>query len=173
MRPAAANGRTESGHWEMDTVKGVKNGNTDCLFTLTDRKTRAEIIRKLPDGKAASVVAALDSIEKELGADFSSVFKSITADNGVEFSDYEALERSCLSDGKRCGLFFAHPYRSGERGTNENSNGIIRRFFPKGTDFSTVSEEAVAKTQSWINNYLRKILQGQPPIKLSPFRLLA
>ncbi|MDR1257230.1 MAG: IS30 family transposase [Spirochaetaceae bacterium] len=172
-RPAAANERTESGHWETGTVKGVKNGNTDCLFTLTDRKTRAEIIRKLPDGKAASVVAALDGIERELGADFSSVFKSITADNGAGFSDYEALERSCLSDGKRCGLFFAHPYRSGERGTNENSNGIIRRFFPKGTDFSTVSEEAVAKVQSWINNYPRKILHGQPPIKIAPSRLLA
>jgi IS30 family transposase len=172
-RPAAANERTESGHWEMDTVKGVKNGNTDCLLTLTDRKTRAEIIRKLPDGRASSVIAALDGIERELGAGFSEVFKSVTADNGVEFSDYEALERSCLSDGKRFLLFFAHPYRSGGRGANENSNGIIRGFFPKGTDFSAISEEAAAKVQSWINNYPRKILDGRPPIKLAPFRLLA
>jgi IS30 family transposase len=171
-RPAAANGRTDSGHWEKGAVKGVKNGNTDCSLALTGRKTRAEIIRKPPDGKAASAVAALDGIEKELGADFPNMFKSIAADNGAGFSDYEALERSCLSDGKRRGLFFARPYRSGERGTNENSNGI-RGFFPKGTDFSTVSEEAVAKVQSWINNYPRKILHGQPPIKIVPFRLLA
>jgi IS30 family transposase len=70
-------------------------------------------------------------------------------------------------------LFFAHPYRSGERGANENSNGIIRGFFPKGTDFSKVSDEDIAKTQNWMNHYPGKILDGLPPIKLFPLRLLA
>ncbi|MDR2444612.1 MAG: hypothetical protein LBD44_01555 [Spirochaetaceae bacterium] len=94
-----------------DTVKGVKNGSsTECLLTLTERKTRVEIVRKLKDGREASVTEALDAIEKEMGDDFSKAFKSITADNGVEFSDYHALERSCLSEGKRYMLFFARPF---------------------------------------------------------------
>jgi IS30 family transposase len=72
---------------EIDTVKGAQNGPTLCLLTLTDRKTRAEIIRKLPDGTAASVTAALDALERELGTRFPLLFKTITADNGVAFPD--------------------------------------------------------------------------------------
>jgi IS30 family transposase len=75
--------------------------------------------------------------------------------------------------GKQYLLFFAHPYRSGERGANENSNGIIRRFFPKGTDFANVSEWEIAKAQTRMNRYPRKILNGLPPVKLFPLRLLA
>jgi IS30 family transposase len=172
-RPAAANDRTESGHWEMDTIKGAQNGHTPCLLTLTERKTRAEIIRKLPDGAAFSVVAALDALERELGTRFPLLFKTITADNGVEFSDYAGLERSCLLEGKRFQLYFAHPYRAHERGSNEHGNGIIRRFFPKGTDFSLVTEEQAAGVQAWMNRYPRKILNGLSPEQVLPFQLLA
>jgi IS30 family transposase len=168
-RPAYINDRSETGHWEMDTVRGVKNEHPECLLTLTERKSRYEIIVQLPDGKSATVVAAIDRIERSCGDNFGSLFKSITPDNGTEFSDFEGLERSCLREGKRLTLFFAHPYRAGERGTNENANGIIRRFFPKGTDFSLVSEDAVRKVQSWMNRYPRKILHGASPKACFPF----
>jgi hypothetical protein len=76
--------------WEMDTVKRVKNGSTECLLTITERKSRAGIIRKLKDGKAASVIAALDTIERELGNDFSKTFKSITAGSSPVMKHWNA-----------------------------------------------------------------------------------
>lgn len=167
-RPAVANDRSEAGHWEMDTIKGPQNGSTACLLTLTERKTRAEIIRKLPDGSAASVVAALDGLERSLGPRFSPLFKSVTSDNGVEFSHTAGMERSCCSEKQRLSFFYAHPYRASERGTNEHANGMIRRFFPKGTDFSLISGEAIAKAQGWMNRYPRKILGGSCPARLFP-----
>ena len=100
-RGEGADRRDEAGHWEMDTVKGPQNGSSACLLTLTERKLRAQIIRKLPDGKAASVVAALDALDREHADTFPLLFKSVTADNGVEFSDYRGLERSCVSAGNQ------------------------------------------------------------------------
>jgi IS30 family transposase len=167
-RPAVANDRSEAGHWEMDSIKGPQNGSTACLLTLTERKTRAEIIRKLPDGSAASVVAALNGLERTVGPRFSTLFKSITSDNGVEFSNAAGMERSCSSEKQRLSLFYAHPYRASERGTNEHANGMIRRFFTKGTDFSLVSGEAIANVQVWMNRYPRKILGGSCPARSFP-----
>jgi IS30 family transposase len=164
-RPESINNRSEAGHWEMDTVRGPKNGGLDCLLTLTERKLRTELIFKLPDGRAESVKAVMDGLERSLAENFPVVFKSVTPDNGSEFSDCEGLERSCLSDGLRFRLFYAHPYRACERGTNENANGIIRRFFPKGTDFSLISHDAVRQVQSWMNHYPRNILDGASPAR--------
>ena len=91
---------------------------------------------KLPDQKAASVVEAIDRLERKWGDMFTKVFRSITVDNGVEFSDYEGLERYVLHEGeKRPLLFYDHPYSSWERGTNENNNRLSRRHMPKGEDF--------------------------------------
>jgi IS30 family transposase len=136
---------------------------------LTGRQTRAQIIRKLPDGKTAPVVIALDAIERELADAFPLLFKSVTAGNGVGFSDYLGLERSCLTTGKRFALFFVHPYRSSEWGTNEHANGTIRRCFPKGTDFFLVSGRQIAKAQNWMNRSPRKIQDGPPTYPLTPF----
>lgn len=86
-RPDAIDTREEIGHWEMDTVKGKQGVTKSCLLVLTERKTRDEIIAKLPDQKAESVVNALDRLEKKWGDMFYNVFKSITVDNGSEFAD--------------------------------------------------------------------------------------
>jgi IS30 family transposase len=163
-RPACINDRSEGCHWEMDTVRGKKNGSQACLLTLTERKWRLEIIIRLSDGKSETVKAAIDKLERDAGYRFKFLFKSITPDNGTEFSDFEGLEASCLGAGKRFDLYFAHPYRACERGTNENHNGIIRRFFPKGTDFADVSDEQVRSVQRWMNRYPRKILGGHTPL---------
>lgn len=88
-----------------------------------------------------------------------SIFKSITFDNGTEFAAAEELERSCVNKRlPRTKVYFCHPYSSWERGTNENTNGMIRRRFPKGTNFAAVTNAQIAQAENWINNYPRKIL---------------
>lgn len=163
-RPKEVLKRLQAGHWEGDTVYSTKNGSRQCLLTLVERKTRLELIIKIPDRSAKSVKQAIDRIEQQLGSRrFREVFLSITFDNGSEFSDVKGLERSALTKGKRTALYFAHPYCSYERGTNENHNGIIRRFLPKGTDFTCVAQLRIRDIQHWMNSYPRKILNGLTP----------
>ncbi|MFA6845799.1 MAG: IS30 family transposase, partial [Sphaerochaetaceae bacterium] len=111
----------EAGHWEGDTVYSSRNGSKACLLTLVERKSRRELILKIPDRTSRSVRNGIDRIEKQLGSRlFRMVFLSITFDNGAEFADVPGLENSVLTQGKRTVLYFAHPYCSCERGTNEN-----------------------------------------------------
>ncbi len=86
------------------------------------------------------------------------MFASITADNGSEFLDYEALEASVFGKLERSHLYYAHPYSSWERGSNENATRIIRRFIPKGCDIGRYTVAAIQKIENWINRYPRKIL---------------
>jgi IS30 family transposase len=158
-RPAEANDRSEYGHWEMDLVVSCKDGK-GALLTLTERMTRHEIIIRLPNKTQRAVKRALDRLERRLGSNFKKKFKTITADNGSEFLDFESLEKSCRIKGKRFKMYFAHPYSSWERGSNENANGIIRRFFPKGTDFSKISPARIQEVEDWMNDYPRRILGG-------------
>lgn len=157
-RPDEVKDRENFGHWEMDTVKGKQGVTKSCMLVLTERKTRDEIIVKLPDQKAASVVEAIDRLERKWGDMFTKVFRSITVDNGVEFSDYEGLERSVLHEGeKRTFAFYCHPYSSWERGSNENNNRLIRRHIPKGEDFDEKQGRDIEYIENWINNYPRGI----------------
>lgn len=165
-RPGAVADRREAGHWEGDTVYSTKDGSKECLLTLVERRTRLELVVKIPDRTAASVVKAFDRLERRTGSRrFRIMFKSVTFDNGSEFSDVAGLERSILTGKCRTSLYFAHPYCSSERGTNENHNGIIRRFLPKGTDFARVTHKAVREIQDWMNTYPRKILGGLTPLQ--------
>lgn len=155
-RPKEANTREEYGHWEGDLVIGTKKRGA-VLFTLTERKTREEIIIKIPGKKAEYVAKALDMIEKRYKKEFYNKFKTITFDNGGEFRNWESLEKSYYKRRKivRTQVYYAHPYRSGERGSNENANRLIRRFIPKGIDITPISEEYIQKIENWINNYPR------------------
>ena len=157
-RPEEVESREDFGNWEMDTVYSKKEASKTALLVLTERKTREEIIERMPDRTKESTAKALDKIEKDFGEDFRKVFKTITVDNGGEFADVEALEKSALDGEKRTALYFCHPYSSYERGSNENQNRMIRRRHPKGTDFGTVTDEEIKETESWINHYPRKIL---------------
>ena len=155
-RPEEANTRKVYGHWEGDLVIGTKKRGS-VLFTLTERKTREEIIVKIPGKKAEYVAQALDLIEKKYKKIFYTKFKTITFDNGCEFRNWKCLEKSydCRRKSPRTQVYYAHPYRSGERGSNENANRLIRRFIPKGTDITPISEEYIQKIEDWINNYPR------------------
>lgn len=161
-RPEEVENREVFGHWEIDLVVGGKGTSTTALLTLVERKTRKMIIRKVPDRTQDSVLKALASMERSMGAGaFRTIFKTITADNGSEFLDVEAMEKSAFSQKQRTKLFYAHPYASWERGSNENGNRMIRRFIAKGKDIARFSRDRVQEIEEWINRYPRKILDFQ------------
>ena len=129
------------------------------LLVLSERVTRREIIIRIKDGRAETVVAALDRLERIYGAAFYEIFKTITVDNGSEFADADGIERSARrKDAKRTTVYYCHAYSSCERGTNENINRMIRRQFPKGTDFDKVTAAEVKRVETWLNDYPREIL---------------
>lgn len=156
-RPEEIDVREEFGHWEMDTVVGKKGESKHSLLVLTERKTREEIITLLYEHTMEQVVKALDSLEEKWGSLFSQIFKTITVDNGSEFSNCAGMEKSALGDGSRTKVYYCHPYSSYERGTNENQNRLIRRRVPKGENFDDRTEEDIQDVEDWINNYPRKL----------------
>lgn len=157
-RPEEANNRSEFGHWEIDGVIGRKTDKSE-LVTIIERQTLQYLILRVPERTQGAVIEALDLLEKKHGKLFTGIFKSITSDNGGEFLDFEGIEKSKYKNRKkRTKQYFAHPYSSWERGSNENANGIVRRFIPKGTNLNTVSDEKILWIQNWINNLPRKKL---------------
>lgn len=157
QRPAEISARNTFGHWEMDCVLG-KQGTKQTILAFTERLTRFEIVYKMPDHKAATVVRFVNKLEKRYGKQFRRLFKSITVDNGVEFSDFNGLEKSIFG-GKRTSVYYCHPYTSCERGSNERLNRELRRLIPKGTDLSTISDKRIKAVETWINNYPREIFE--------------
>ena len=156
-RPEAINRREELGHKEIDLIVGCKKSRA-AVLTIADRKGRGGMAFKLPDKKAASVQAVFDHLERRLGKKrFRETFRSITTDNGSEFLEYETLTKSIFG-GKRFEVYYCHPYSAWEKGTNENGNRMLRRFFPKGTDFGKVSQREIQEAVDWLNHYPRKIL---------------
>ncbi len=155
-RPIEILERKTFGHWEMDCVCGP---TLNTLLVLTERLTRKEIIFPMPNQKSESVLRCLNRLEYRFGKTFKKVFKSITVDNGSEFSDYQALQRSIFGkDNQRTTLYYCHPYCSAERGTNERINREIRRLIPKGSDLSKYSIEDIQCVEDWVNNYPRQVL---------------
>lgn len=161
-RPLMVEKRRDYGHWEGDTLKGPQGAKTS-LITLTERKSREEIIIKVERASQEAVKAAFDELELKYGRGFKSKFKSITFDNGVEFLDWRSLEISILDKGRRTTIYFAHSFSSWERGTNENHNRMIRRFIPKGTDIADFKEAQIKDIEGWMNAYPRKILAYKTP----------
>lgn len=150
--------RKEQGHWELDTVVG-KPGTKACLLVMTERAINTELIFKLTGKKQDCVVAALDKLERKLGArQFRTVFKTITCDNGSENLDMKGMERSLFSKRQRTTVYYAHPYSAYERGSNEVGNCLIRRFVPKGSDIGLLTHRQVRRIQYWMNHYPRRKL---------------
>lgn len=156
-RPEEIQSREEFGHWEMDTVVGKKGESKHSLLVLTERKTREEIIVLLYEHTMEMVVKALDSLEEKWGSLFPQIFKTITVDNGSEFSDCKGIEKSTIGDGSRTKVYYCHPYSSWERGSNEVTNRMVRRKVPKGTNFDDRTEEDIQEVENWINNYPREL----------------
>ena len=116
------------GHFELDTVLGKRDGVHECLMTITERKTRYEMIFKLSSKSADEVIHKFNQIKDFMKKNFDKVFKTITTDNGTEFSEFKEIIKDTKAK-----IYFCHPYCSGEKGSNERNNEIIRYFIPKST----------------------------------------
>lgn len=155
-RPQEVAARTSFGHWEFDTVVG--NGKKgEVLLVLTERYSRFEIIKKMPDKSALSTINALRALRQSFGDSFYQTFKSFTCDNGCEFA--AAIHKSPRSPlHGRVPVYYCHPYSAYERGSNENCNAIIRRFVKKGSRIERYSTRRIANIQRRINDMPRKVL---------------
>ena len=154
-RPRIVDHRSRIGDWESDTVESADHA--PGINTLVERKTGLVFITKLKSKKGISTRAA---IARRLCALPPTVRRTITFDNGPENRDWRPIEQTT---GTRC--FFAHPYHSWERGTNENTNGLIRDYFPKGTDFRTITDEEIAYVERELNERPRKRLGWRSPLQ--------
>ena len=158
LRPDYINNRKEFGHFEMDLVLGKQGKDKECLLTLTERKTRFEIVIKLNNKSSSEVIRAINSIKEHLKGYSSEIFKSITTDNGSEFSRYEEIEEILGTM-----IYFCHPGASYEKGTNERHNGMLREYIPKGSDISKYSAEDLDRIVSKLNDLERKKLNYYTP----------
>jgi transposase, IS30 family len=153
QRPKHVELRLEVGHWEGDLMIGI--GQKSAIGTIVERKTRYTFIVKIENRKSITVTQQFAQILNTLPK---YILKSMTYDNGLEMANHKWLTENTGMD-----IFFANPYSSWERGTNENTNGLIRRFFPKGTDFNKITIEQLKQAQYSLNNRPRKILAYKTP----------
>ena len=160
-RPKHIENRLEIGHWEGDLVIG--KGQKSAIGTIVERKSRYTLIIKLKSRKADEIQKMFSKKLNKLNDIFK---KSMTYDNGIEMAKHEKITQKT---GMK--IYFAHPYSSWERGTNENTNGLIRRYFPKGTDFNKVEEKKLLKIQEKLNNRPRKIIGYKTPKEIMEFEL--
>ena len=153
--------KEEFGHWEIDTVIGTKSKKDNVLLTIVERNTLNSIHRKIKSKTADAVLSEIMKLKKEFGSKFSEVFKTITSDNGLEFSNLSKIEN--YSDTK---VYFTHPYSSFERGCNERHNGLIRRFIPKGKLISGYAIDEISYIEDWCNTLPRRKLNYRTPQEL-------
>lgn len=152
QRPAVVDERSRLGDWEGDTVVGK---GLAALVTLVERKNGIVLLRKVP---RATAQLTANAIVDALGP-WNPL--TVTFDNGTEFAQHERVAQEL-----NCDIYFARPYHSWERGTNENANGLVRQYFPKGTDFSEISDAEIKTVQDKLNMRPRKRLGFQAPIEL-------
>lgn len=155
-RPAGANNRSRYGHWEGDTVEGRKG--TGGIATYVERKSRYLVCAKLTDKTAAQLSArtidALRHVPERLR-------RTMTVDNGKEFAAFERTDQALKMQ-----TYFANPHAPWERGTNENTNGLLRQYFPKGIDWRTVNNLTLANAVDKLNNRPRKGLAYRSPLEV-------
>lgn len=154
QRPQEVAERNTFGHWEMDSVIGKAEGKKQSLLVFTERLTRFEIIVRVNSKTSRSTVSAIDNVFRKYPKQ---IFKSITVDNGSEFQDFDGMQNDKKGN-QRTRIYYCHPYSSYERGSNERQNRIIRRHFPKGSNFAKITAKDCQKAQDTINNMPRKIL---------------
>lgn len=160
-RPEHIELRNEVGHWEGDLVIG-KN-HKSAIGTIVERKTRFTLIIKLESKKADEIANQFSKILNKLNPIYK---KSMTYDNGIEMAKHQKItEKTGMK------IYFAHPYSSWERGTNENTNGLIRRYLPKGTNFNEIDIKQLMNIQEKLNNRPRKIIGYKTPKEMMNLEL--
>lgn len=156
LRPKIAESRKRIGDWEGDTVES--KDHKPGINTLVDRKSGYVFITKL---NSRSSEATINAVSSRMSLLPKQLRRTLTLDNGPENRDWQGLERATGMD-----VYFAHPYHSWERGTNENTNGLIRDYFPKKTDFDTISKEEIAFVEYELNTRPRKRLNWKTPLEI-------
>jgi IS30 family transposase len=151
-RPAIVETRSRIGDWEADTIIG-KN-HRQAIVSIVERKTGLTLMRKVERKTAQAVGQAMTKLLKP----YLRKVHTITSDNGREFAGHEEIAATLKAD-----FYFAHPYSSWERGTNENTNGLIRQYFPKDRDFTTITQQEIDTAMERLNNRPRKRLGYQTP----------
>jgi len=155
-RPRVVNAKRRYGDWEGDTV--VSPGRRSGLVTVVERKSKYLRVRKTSSLKSATTMRAACRGMRDLPE---SLRRTMTLDNGKEFAQHEKL-----TDKLGLKVYFAQPYASWQRGLNENTNGLLRQYFPKGTDFSRISHRAVARAEKRLNERPRKSLGYKTPAEV-------
>ena len=157
-RPKEIDENKEFGHWELDCVEGTKESKKTYM-TLLERLTKKYIVIEMEEHTNLSVKKAIDSLEEKYKDKFKKIFKSMTTDNGHEFLNYDSIEISKYNPkNRRTEVYYTDPYSSWQKGMNENCNGILRRFIPKGTDLNKIAKEKLEDVLKKINGKPRKIL---------------
>jgi IS30 family transposase len=151
-RPAVVDTRSRLGDWELDTIIG--KGHKQAIVSLTERKSRLTLIQKVERKTASNVTQAILGLLKPIAHRV----HTLTSDNGKEFAGHETIAK-----GLGAKFFFAHPYASWERGLNENTNGLIRQYFPKHRDFTTITQAEIIRVMDKLNNRPRKCLGIKTP----------
>lgn len=156
-RPKIVKKRIEFGHWELDTVVSSRGKSKGCLATFAEMKTRVYFAIKISDRSKDSMLEAIQTLTKGFPP---KAFKTFTSDRGKEFACYEEVENKSNID-----FYFADPYSAWQRGTNENSNGLLREFFPKKTDLAKIKDEDLIDAIYKINSRPRKCLEFDTPFE--------
>jgi len=151
-RPAIVGEKSRLGDWEIDTVIG-KN-HQGVLVTIVDRVSKLTLIQKVPSKHADVVAEATIQLLKP----YVDKTLTVTADNGKEFAGHEKIKAALNAD-----VYFAHPYSSWERGLNENTNGLIRQYFPKGSSFENITDKEIEEVMEKLNHRPRKTLNYKTP----------
>ena len=150
--------RNEFGHWEIDTVVSGAGKSKACFVTMAERKTRYYIAVKV-ENRTAEAVKSI--VIKTLKSFPQGTIKTITTDNGKEFAKWQEIENELKVD-----MYFADPYCAWQKGTNENLNGLLREFYPKGRNLARVSAKTLALNVAKINNRPKKVLNFHTPAEL-------
>jgi IS30 family transposase len=165
MRDSIVETKSRIGDWEADTVIGANHKG--AIVTLVDRCSKKTLLKKVPNKTKEVVTKAII----DLLLPYKDKVHTITFDNGGEFADHKIIAKTLDAQ-----CYFATPYASWERGLNEHTNGLLRQFIPKKTEFTTITDEDIAKYQNLLDNRPRKILQFNTPIAVflsSPVALAA
>jgi len=161
-RPKEVYKRSSIGHWEADTVESGRVNHQRkskyCFVTLAERKSRLYLAKLLPDRTSENVTAAIIELLSQFPPN---LVKTITCDRGKEFAQYKEIETSL-----GCDMYFTDPYCAWQKGTNENSNGLLREYYPKGMDLSLTNEQEVSKVLARLQNRPRKCINFKTPLEV-------
>lgn len=161
-RPKEVYKRQSIGHWEADTVESGRfdhqRKSKYCFVTLVERKSRLYLVKLLPDRTSENVTAAMIELLSQFPSE---LVKTITCDRGKEFSRYQEIEEKL-----NCQMYFADPYCAWQKGTNENTNGLLREYYPKGMDLSQTDHHEVNEVLNRLNNRPRKCINFKTPLEV-------